>query len=410
MSELVKRTAAGLVALGLKPKDVVLLLSPNNPDFAVVYLAVVSIGAVIAPCNPLNTEADIAKQLVQASAKFVVTVPELLSKFGENIDALPTILIGKNKFSKFRVEFTVHESSDCDRCVAIPADSNNFGAAGISMTKSSESAGDKAAAGEVKRTRSSILVLSEILVDGESEYSEAAQVECHPDDTCTLLFSSGTTGLSKAVQITHRNFMSAVTAYNTLEPGASTSEDDVCLAIVPLYHVYGLGIVFLATLQRGAAVVTMARYSLPAMLQYVERFRITVATLVPPIYVVLVKSAELVAKHDLSSLRVLATGAAPLREDTMVAIQAMFPHCLIRQGYGMTESPLISFSVLANERQQWGSVGPLVPGTEARIAHSLTSASLPAMATGEVWIRGPQIMKGSKQPPTHPPLISLLSG
>ena len=136
MNELVKRTAAGLVALGLKPKDVVLLLSPNNPDFAVVYLAVVSVGAVIAPCNPLNTEADIAKQLVQASARFVVTVPELLSKFGENIDALPTILIGKNKsklsafFSKVRVD-TVDESSDCDRCVAIPRDSNNFW---ISMT------------------------------------------------------------------------------------------------------------------------------------------------------------------------------------------------------------------------------------------------------------------------------------
>ncbi|KAG0631933.1 hypothetical protein M758_1G291500 [Ceratodon purpureus] len=344
MTELVHRTVAGFVSLGLKPKDVVFLLSPNNPDFAIVYLAVVSLGAIVAPSNPLNTEADIAKQLVQVNAKFVVTVPELLSKFGQNINTLPTILIG-----------------------------------------------DKTTTWELKTT-SSISFLSEILT--KEVYIEAPQPECHPDDTCTLLFSSGTTGLSKAVQITHRNFMSAVTAYNTLEPGASTTEDDVCLAIVPLYHVYGLGIVFLATLQRGASVVTMARYSLPAMLQYVERFKITVATLVPPIYVVLVKSAELVAKYDLSSLRILATGAAPLREDTMKAIQTMFPHCVIRQGYGMTESPLISFSVIENERQQWGSVGPIVPGTEARISHIETTASLPAMATGEVWIRGPQVMKG----------------
>lgn len=95
MSEQVKRTAAGFVSLGLNPKDVVLLLSPNNPDFAIVYLAVVSLGAIVAPSNPLNTEADIAKQLMQANVKFVVTVPELLSKFGQNINTLPTILISK---------------------------------------------------------------------------------------------------------------------------------------------------------------------------------------------------------------------------------------------------------------------------------------------------------------------------
>lgn len=90
----VKKTAAGLAALGVKPKDVVLLLSPNLPEFPIVYLAVVYLGAVVAPSNPLNTNADIAKQLAQASVKFVVTVPELLSKFGDDCE-LPTILIGK---------------------------------------------------------------------------------------------------------------------------------------------------------------------------------------------------------------------------------------------------------------------------------------------------------------------------
>ena len=93
---MVKKTAAGLAALGVKPKDVVLLLSPNLPEFPIVYLAVVYLGAVVAPSNPLNTNADIAKQLAQASVKFVVTVPELLSKFGDDCE-LPTILIGKLK-------------------------------------------------------------------------------------------------------------------------------------------------------------------------------------------------------------------------------------------------------------------------------------------------------------------------
>lgn len=232
-------------------------------------------------------------------------------------------------------------------------------------------------------------------------------MECDLDDTCTLLFSSGTTGASKAVQLTHRNFMAAVTAYNRLEPGASTSESDVCLAIIPMYHVYGLGIVMLATLERGACVVSMRKYSLPAMLQCVERWKVTVATLVPPIYVVLVKSAETVARYDTSSLRILATGAAPLRSDTMKSVQSMFPQCVIRQGYGMTESPLISFSVVENERLQWGSVGPLVPGTEARVVHIESGAPLPALATGEIWIRGPQVMKGPYLSPRTPLTLAL---
>lgn len=93
---MVKKTATALTSWGVKPKDVVLLLSPNLPEFPIVYLAVVLLGAVVAPSNPLNTHADVAKQLAQASVKFVVTVPELLSKI-EGC-ALPTMLIGKYYF------------------------------------------------------------------------------------------------------------------------------------------------------------------------------------------------------------------------------------------------------------------------------------------------------------------------
>lgn len=170
-------------------------------------------------------------------------------------------------------------------------------------------AGDEAKCKESIKTSSRVQLLSDICDDGANILAEVKpHTECHPDDTCTLLFSSGTTGLSKAVELSHRNFMSAIAAYNTLEPGASTSDTDVCLAIIPMYHVYGLGIVMLATLERGASVVTMERYSLPGMLKIVEDYKITVATLVPPILVSLVKSADLVAKYDLSSLKIIATG------------------------------------------------------------------------------------------------------
>lgn len=92
VSEWVKRTAAGLAAVGVRPRDVVLMLSPNSPEFVIVYLAIVSLGAVAAPSNPLNTDADIQKQILQVNVKLVVTVPDLLTKvLNCNV---PTILIG----------------------------------------------------------------------------------------------------------------------------------------------------------------------------------------------------------------------------------------------------------------------------------------------------------------------------
>ena len=184
-------------------------------------------------------------------------------------------------------------------------------------------AGDQAKCKDTIKTSSRVQLLSDVCDDGDNILAEVKpHTESHPDDTCTLLFSSGTTGLSKAVELSHRNFMSAIAAYNALEPGASTSDTDVCLAIIPMYHVYGLGIVILATLERGASVVTMERYSLPAMLKNVEDYKVTVATLVPPILVALVKSADVVAKYDLSSLRIIATG----RSYTNVLISvSLFP-------------------------------------------------------------------------------------
>ncbi|CAM6041020.1 unnamed protein product [Sphagnum compactum] len=321
LREWVASTAAGLIALGVKQHDVVLVLSPNLPEFPVIYLAVVLLGAIVAPTNPLGTESDIVKQVKQSNARFVVTVPEQLSKF-QTLGRIPIILI---------------EDAGAENITAYP--------------------------------------------------------QTQANDTCTLLFSSGTTGLSKAVQLTHANFISAITAYNTLEPGQSTMETDVCLAIIPMFHVYGLGIVMLATLERGASVVIMPRYSLPQMLSYIEKYRITVATIVPPIIVSLVKSTE-VAKYDLSSLRIIATGAASLRQDTMEACANMFPQCILRQGYGMTELPLISFSVVEKERLQWGSVGVLVPGIEVRVTDVETGRALPPLASGELWIRAPMVMTG----------------
>ncbi|CAK9194463.1 unnamed protein product [Sphagnum troendelagicum] len=321
LREWVASTAAGLTALGVKQHDVVLVLSPNLPEFPVIYLAVLFLGAIVAPSNPLGMESDIVKQVKQSNARFVVTVPEQLSKF-QTFGRIPIILI---------------EDAGAENIPAYP--------------------------------------------------------QTQANDTCTLLFSSGTTGLSKAVQLTHENFISAITAYNTLEPGQSTMETDVCLAIIPMFHVYGLGIVMLATLERGASVVIMPRYSLPQMLSYIEKYRITVATIVPPIIVSLVKSAE-VAKYDLSSLRIIATGAASLRQDTMEACATMFPQCILRQGYGMTELPLISFSVVEKERLQWGSVGVLVPGIEVRVTDVETGRALPPLASGELWIRAPMVMTG----------------
>jgi 4-coumarate--CoA ligase len=161
--------------------------------------------------------------------------------------------------------------------------------------------------------------------------------------------------------------------------------------VLPFFHIYGMVVVMNLGLLRGATCVTLSRFDLEVFLRVLQDWPIALAHIVPPIAVALAKH-PIVDRYDLSNVRWLFSGAAPLGPQLTEAVEARLS-VRVRQGYGMTEaSPATHYTVPGGDRA--GKIGPLMPNTEGRIVDPESGADLGPGQAGEVWVRGPQVMKG----------------
>jgi acyl-CoA synthetase (AMP-forming)/AMP-acid ligase II len=329
----IRAMAAGLADLGFGKGDVFAHYAPNVPEYAVAFHGVASVGGVNTTANPMFTAEELALQLTDSGARLLVTVPALLDK-------------------------------------ALAA---------------AERAG-----------------IEEVFVYGEAEGAtpfaalletggEPPEVEIDPaSDLVALPYSSGTTGLPKGVMLTHRNLVANIC--QMAAPHRMDSEERV-IAALPFFHIYGMVVILNAALTRGATLVTMPRFELPAYLQALQDHRITRAYIVPPIALALAKH-PLVAEFDLSSIRLMLSGAAPLGPDLQAACSERLD-CGIVQGYGMTETSPVTHVVPDDQAGEGlGSIGFPVPNTECRIVDIGTDEDVEPGERGELWVRGPQVMKG----------------
>jgi acyl-CoA synthetase (AMP-forming)/AMP-acid ligase II len=206
------------------------------------------------------------------------------------------------------------------------------------------------------------------------------------NDVVTLPYSSGTTGLPKGVMLTHRNLIA-----NVLQCAKvfDVGEDARTLAVLPFFHIYGMNVIMNMGLHVGATIVTMPRFDLTECLQTLETYRITYGYVVPPIMLFLAKNPA-VSNYDLSALRTLFSGAAPLSEHIARAAADRLG-CTVAQGYGMTEASPATHGTRGGDTR---SIGPPVPNTESKIADLTTGAELGPNEEGEICVRGPQVMKG----------------
>jgi len=330
---------SGLSQLGIRKGDVVLLFSPNSIYSPLCFFGIVSIGAVATTVNQLYTAMEVAKQVQDSKPKLIITVPELWDKVKDL--GLPAIVIG----------------------------------------------GD----GDSKGASSPITSFSEVLTLGVQK--RAPEVIIKQTDTAALLYSSGTTGTNKGVVLTHRNFMAAA-LMATCEQELKGERHCTVLCLLPMFHVYGLACVTYGQLQRGNAVVSMGKFTFVRMLEVIQEYKITQLPIVPPIVIAVAKE-NIVARYDLSSLKEVISGAAPLGKDIMQECADRIPQAIMTQGYGLTESCGIATITFPKERNShFGSAGTLVPGLEAKIVNLETGRSLPPNQSGEVWLRGPNIMTG----------------
>uniref|UniRef100_A0A0A9GJ43 AMP-dependent synthetase/ligase domain-containing protein n=1 Tax=Arundo donax TaxID=35708 RepID=A0A0A9GJ43_ARUDO len=162
-----------------------------------------------------------------------------------------------------------------------------------------------------------------------------------------------------------------------------------------MFHIFGLCVVTLAQLQRGDAVVVMPWFDMDSVMAAVQRHRVTYLFCAPPVMTALAKQGR-AGKYDLSSIRFIGSGAAPLGKDVMEAVAKNFPDAEIFQGYGMTETcGIISLEFAERGKsRQFGSTGTLVSGVEAKIVDVGMLKCLPPNQLGEICVRGPNIMQG----------------
>lgn len=327
------KAAANLSNRGFKKGEVFGILSPNIPEFAIAFHAVATLGGIVTPINPLYTAGEIAHQLKDARARFLVTVPACI-----------------------------------DKAIAAAQEAN---IEELFVFGSAEGATS----------------FDTLLVDN----GHAEQVAVNPlEDLVVLPYSSGTTGLPKGVMLTHHNLVSNM---RQMEGLSYFFESDTLICVLPLFHIYGLVVVLNMGLYTGATIVMMPRFDLEAFLQTAQDYEVSLAHLVPPIVLQLSKN-PLVDNYRLPKLRNIFCGAAPLGEDLTRAFMKRL-NCQIRQGYGMTEtSPVTHSSPAESSQVKFGSIGVCAPNTESKIVDLETGASSGPNERGEVCVRGPQVMKG----------------
>jgi acyl-CoA synthetase (AMP-forming)/AMP-acid ligase II len=314
----VARAASGLAAEGIGKGDAVGLLGPNTPSWVVAFHAVVALGGVVTPINPLLTPGEVAKQLQTARAKAVIVSAPLRGSLADaglddvhDLDALP-------------------------------------GGAGDPGDPGTDPAGDLA----------------------------------------VLPFSSGTTGVSKGVMLTHRNLVANMEQIRAIH---RISAEDTLVGVLPFFHIYGQTVVVNLGLSQGATIVTMPRFDMGGFLDILERHRVTRAHIAPPVVLGLAKVPGVEGREF--ALRVVISGAAPLDADTANRASERLG-APVRQGYGMTEaSPVTHFSADEElESTDPGAIGRLVGSTEGRLVDPETGEDTDG--DGEIWIRGPQVMRG----------------
>ncbi|KUJ53725.1 4-coumarate--CoA ligase family protein [Streptomyces sp. MI02-2A] len=331
-----RRLAAALTEAGVRKGDVLALHSPNTIAFPTAFYAATRAGASVTTVHPLATVEELAKQLRDSGARWIVTVTPLLD----------TARTAADKAGGVQEIFV---------CDSAPGHRS--------------------------------------LIDMLATAAPEPEVDMDPvQDVAVLPYSSGTTGMPKGVMLTHRQI---ATNLAQIRPLIGTGPGERILAVLPFFHIYGMTALMNAPLRQGATVVVLPRFDLDSFLASIQNHRITGLYVAPPIVLALAKHPT-VARYDLSSLKYIISAAAPLDASLAVACAERLGLPPIGQGYGMTElSPCTHVVPLDARDAPPGTVGKLVAGTEMRIL-SLDDPDkdLGVGESGEIAIRGPQVMKG----------------
>ena len=367
LKDAVDRFAAGLTRLGVDKGDRVALVLPNCPQNVIAFYAALRLGAVVVQHNPLYTEAELRHQLADCGATVVVCLDRVYGSIaavrGDTplkhvvVTSIADYLPTATKL-KLRLPLAKAKRARAEMTARIPKDApvTPF----LSLLKGVEA---------------------------------ARQVQLDPEtDLALLQYTGGTTGASKGAMLTHYNLVS--NAYmNRLWDTGATAGKEVSLAVLPLFHAYGLTVAMNATVLLGGTLVLLPRFDIDQVFAAIDEWKPTMFPGVPPLYKALADSPK-VRSHDLRSIRLCVSGAMKLPTEIQEQFEKISGAALV-EGYGMTEtSPSTHCNPVGGTRKP-GSIGLPLPGTHCKVvAQDDPSVEVAPGEPGELAIRGPQVFRG----------------
>jgi long-chain acyl-CoA synthetase len=356
------RFAAALAALGVKKGDRVAVFLPNIPQFVIAYFGILKAGAVLTAISPLNKEREVAYQLNDSQAEAIVA-----------LDTLYPIV--EKVWRKTKLIHAV-------------------------VTSLVEYASKNPAASKTPRA-SNVHFFQDLM----KEPAKPPNVNVNArEDLAALQYTGGTTGTAKGAMLTHMNLVSNALAFAAWIKGAA---EDTFLTALPLFHIYGMTTNMNVPVSLAAKMVLLPRFEPAAALEIIQRHRVTVFCGVPTMYSVLLANPEL-GNFDLTSIRVCISGASPLPPQ----VQKKFMQVtggFLAEGYGLTEASPVTHCNPVDKTMHTvrvGSIGLPLPDTEARIVDVETGTKTLAPAeTGELAVKGPQVMLGYWRDPEETSLV-----
>ncbi len=361
LADLSSRFAAGIAKLGLEKGDRVALFTPNIPQFVIGYFGTLMAGGIVVPCSPLYKERELELQLNDSGARMAVAANDVVG--GNDLFASLEGCRGRLKLEHVIAASVTDYLPGYKRPLARFAKVRNV------------------------RRRDTIPFVDLVRRSGPIERPLAVD----PTDVAVLQYTGGTTGTSKGAALTHLNLLSAT---GMAQAAISLTERDVTLAVLPLFHIFGMIACMTLPILSGGETVLLPRFEVEEVMGTIQKEKVTFFPGVPTMYVA-INNHPAAAKFELSTVRVAFSGGAALPGAVRKRFNEL-THGNLVEGYGLTETSAVgATNPIEGGLPKEGSIGTPFPSTDARVvATDDRTKVLGVGEIGELALKGPQVMKG----------------